>query len=83
MHKIVIYTKDSCPYCRMAKDLLTARKLTFEEIRVDLDPAKLQEMIERSKRRTVPQIFIDDKAVGGYEDLAALVQSGKLDQTKI
>ncbi len=79
MASIVIYTKQTCPYCRMAKELFAAHHLAFEEIRVDLDDSKLNEMIQRSNRRTVPQIFINDQSIGGYDDLALLVKSGKLD----
>lgn len=79
MTKIIVYSKENCPYCRMAKDLLNAKKLPFEEIRIDLDPSKLEEMMRLSNRRTVPQIFIDGKSIGGYDDLAALAKSGKLD----
>jgi glutaredoxin 3 len=78
MNKVVMYTKANCPYCRMAKDLLAAHKVDFEEIRIDLDEQKLQEMMRLSDRRTVPQIFINDKPIGGYDDLATLVKSGKL-----
>lgn len=77
--KIIIYTKDHCPYCHLAKELLSARHIAFEEIRIDLDEAKRDEMIRLSNRRTVPQIFINDQPIGGYDDLAALAKSGKLD----
>lgn len=80
MSKVIVYSKESCPYCRLAKDLLNARKIPFQEIRVDLDPNKLEEMLNLSKRRTVPQIFINDQSIGGYDDLAALANSGKLDE---
>lgn len=79
MAKVIVYTTDNCPYCRLAKDLLSARKVTFEEVRVDLDDHKRDEMIRLSNRRTVPQIFINDQSIGGYDDLAALAKSGKLD----
>lgn len=79
MAKVVVYSKDHCPYCRLAKELLTAKQITFEEIRVDLDAAQLEKMMQLSQRRTVPQIFINDKPIGGYDDLAALLKSGKLD----
>lgn len=79
MAKIIIYTKDNCPYCRMAKELLSSRHLAYEEIRIDQDDSKLEEMISRSNRRTVPQIFINGQSIGGYDDLAALAKSGKLD----
>ncbi|OGT35482.1 MAG: glutaredoxin 3 [Gammaproteobacteria bacterium RIFCSPHIGHO2_12_FULL_37_14] len=79
MAKIILYTKESCPYCRLAKELLNARKLAFEEIRIDLDEAKREEMVRLSNRRTVPQIFINGQAIGGYDDLVTLTKSGKLD----
>ena len=79
MSDITIYSKENCPYCRMAKELLTARKLTFNEIKIDTDEAKYEEMIQLSHRRTVPQIFIKGQHIGGYDDLVGLVKSGKLD----
>lgn len=79
MAKVVIYTKDNCPYCTMAKELLQKRNVSYEEIKVDRDESKKEEMVRLSKRRTVPQIFIDDQPIGGYDDLAALVKAGKLD----
>lgn len=79
MAKVIIYTKENCPYCRMAKELLTARKAAFKEIRIDLDKSKLDEMIRLTNRRSLPQILINDQSIGGYDDLAALVKSGKLD----
>src|SRR5437763_356033 len=82
MTKVIIYTKEGCPYCRAAKELLTAHHFQFEEIRVDLDDAKRDEMMRLSNRRTVPQIFINDQSIGGYDDLAALAKSGKLDTFK-
>jgi len=80
MAKVVMYTKASCPYCNMAKDLLNAKQVTFEEIRADLDEQALQDMMRLSNRRSVPQIFINDQSIGGYDDLAALEKSGKLDE---
>lgn len=79
MAKVVVYTKESCPFCHLAKELLSSRKIDFEEIRIDLDPEKLDEMVKRSQRRTVPQIFINDQSIGGYDDLTKLVKSGELD----
>lgn len=78
MAKVIVYTSASCPYCHMAKELLTANQVAFQEIRVDLDSGKRDEMIRLSNRRTVPQIFINDQPIGGYDDLAALAKSGKL-----
>jgi glutaredoxin 3 len=68
MATVVIYTKDHCPYCDWAKQLL------------DLDADKLAEMIQLSSRRTVPQIFINNQPIGGYDDLSELAKTGKLDQ---
>lgn len=79
MAKVIVYSKETCPYCVMAKNLLKAKNVAFTEIRVDLDAAKLEEMVKLSNRRTVPQIFINDQPIGGYDDLAALAKSGKLD----
>lgn len=79
MAKVVIYTKENCPYCRMAKELLSNHHVSYEEIRIDLDDAKRDEMVRLSNRRTVPQIFINELSIGGYDDLAALAKSGKLD----
>ena len=79
MPKVIIYTKEQCPYCRLAKEFFANRHISFEEIRIDLDETKRDEMIKRSHQRTVPQIFINDQAIGGYDDLAALAKSGNLD----
>lgn len=76
---VVVYSKLSCPYCDRAKHLLTHKGVVFEEVRVDLDPAKLQEMLSLSEgRRTVPQIFINGKGIGGFDQLWALEQQGQL-----
>lgn len=80
MNKVTIYTTENCPYCRMAKDLLKEKNIAYDEIRVDLDEAKRNEMVERSQRRTVPQIFINNQLVGSYDDLVKLAQSGKLNE---
>jgi glutaredoxin 3 len=77
---VVIYVTGWCPYCERARDLLTQKGLAFSEINVD-DDAKLREdMVARSGRRTVPQIFIGDKHIGGCDDLFALDGSGELDR---
>jgi glutaredoxin 3 len=79
MAKIEIYTTQLCGFCYRAKRLLQERGLAFTEIDVMMDPVRRQEMIERAGgRRTVPQIFINGKAVGGYEDLYALDEAGRL-----
>ncbi|MVW71452.1 MULTISPECIES: glutaredoxin 3 [unclassified Bordetella] len=79
MTKVVMYAKDYCPYCSRAKALLTERGVTdLEIIHIDQDPAQRDVMIERTGRRTVPQIFIGEKHVGGCDDLIALDRSGGL-----
>lgn len=80
MANIIIYSSDHCPYCDTAKQLLTQKGATYTEIRVDLDPDKKTEMINRTGRRTVPQIFINDQHVGGCDDLMKLASSGQLDK---
>lgn len=80
MPKIVMYSTGVCPYCRRAEMLLKSRGVTeIEKIRVDLDPAQREEMIQKTGLRTVPQIFIDGSHVGGYDELVALDRAGKLD----
>jgi glutaredoxin 3 len=77
---VVIYTKPGCPYCVMAKALLERKGAAYSEIVASNDPAKKQEMIQRSGgRMTFPQIFIDGKHVGGSDDLHALDRKGELD----
>ena len=77
---IEIYTTDWCPYCERAKTLLQSKDLPYTEIDVTDDAARQQEMIERSQRRTVPQIFIDGEAIGGSDELAQLAATGELAQ---
>lgn len=76
---VVIYTTETCPYCHQAKQLLKAKNIAYTEIRVDQDPALKEQMIARSKRRTVPQIFINDQPIGGFDDMVALEKAGRLD----
>ncbi len=79
MPRVLMYSTAVCPYCVRAENLLRARGVTeIEKIRVDLDPERRVEMMERTSRRTVPQIFIGDFHVGGCDDLIALDQAGKL-----
>ncbi|MCP3867796.1 MAG: glutaredoxin 3 [Gammaproteobacteria bacterium] len=80
MAKIEVYSKAWCPYCNKAKALLKSKKLDYQEIDTTHDEALEQEMLERSKRQTVPQIFIDDRSIGGYDDLAGLNATGELDR---
>lgn len=80
MPKVEIYTKDWCPYCDRAKALLQSRDVEYTEIDVTNDTAREVEMVDRAKRRSVPQIFIDDLHVGGSDELAALANRGELDE---
>ena len=76
---IIMYSTGFCPYCIMAERMLRSRGVKeIEKIRVDLDPVKRTEMMEKTGRRTVPQIFIGDIHVGGYDDLAQLDRSDGL-----
>jgi len=80
MSKVEIYTKFTCGFCFRAKALLEKKNVSFEETDISMDGSKREEMIQRSGgRMTVPQIFIDDRHIGGSDDLAALEQSGELD----
>jgi glutaredoxin 3 len=79
MANITIYSTAVCPYCISAKNLLKSKGLEWKEIRIDQDPAQRDDMLARSGgRRTVPQIFIDDNHVGGFDDLVAADRSGTL-----
>jgi len=78
MTKIEVFTTLVCPYCVRAKQLLDSLGADYEEIRVDLDDQRRAEMMERSNRRTVPQIFINRQSIGGCDDLYALHRAGKL-----
>ncbi len=80
MAKVEIYTKDYCPYCMRAKHLLETKGVKFEEYDITNDAAGQRDMIQRSERRTVPQIFIDGVHVGGSDDLIEANRSGQLDQ---
>lgn len=76
---VQMYATAFCPYCVRARRLLKRKGIEFEEIRVDKDQGEMRTMIQRSQRTTVPQIFIADRHIGGYDDMAALDQAGKLD----
>ena len=78
MVSIVLYGKQSCPYCTMAKRLLTEKGQSWTEIDIETEPGRREEMIQRTGRRTVPQIFIDERSIGGFEELAALDIAGGL-----
>nr|WP_020651133.1 glutaredoxin 3 [Solimonas variicoloris] len=79
MKKVVMYSTRVCPFCVMAKRLLQAKGATIEEVRVDEDASRREEMMRITGRRTVPQIFIGETHVGGSDDLHALERAGKLD----
>ena len=74
-----MYSTEYCPFCQMAERLLKAKGAAVERIRVDLEPERRAEMMTRTGRRTVPQIYIGEFHVGGYEDLAALERAGRLE----
>ncbi|HMN69791.1 MAG TPA: glutaredoxin 3 [Bdellovibrionales bacterium] len=80
MASVQVYTWSNCPYCVRAKDLLKRKNVTFEEIDLDGKDAELQALRARTGQRTVPQIFIDDKLIGGFSELAALDANGELDR---
>ncbi|RLJ18296.1 glutaredoxin 3 [bacterium endosymbiont of Escarpia laminata] len=80
MPKVVMYTTAVCPYCVRAKFMLKNKQVDYEEIRIDTDHEAMQVMMQRSRRNTVPQIFIDEYHVGGYDDMAALEMAGRLDE---
>lgn len=78
--KVKMYTSAVCPYCVRAERLLDAKGITnIEKIRVDLNPEQKVEMMQKTGRRTVPQIYVGDTHVGGFDDLYALDQAGRLD----
>jgi len=76
---VLMYTTAVCPYCIRAKQLLKSRGVNeIEEVRIDLDPQRRDEMMQKTQRRTVPQIFIGETHVGGCDDLIAIDRAGKL-----
>lgn len=75
-----MYTTGLCGYCRAARNLLDRKGVEYETIAVDVDSEKREEMMQRSGRRTVPQIFIGEHHVGGFDDLSELETDGKLDE---
>lgn len=81
MNKVRMYSTAICPYCIMAERLLLSKGISqIEKLRVDLDPALRAEMMEKTRRRTVPQIYIGETHVGGFDDLARMDRSGDLDK---
>ncbi len=80
MTRVLMYTTGSCGFCTQAERLLLRKGVSdIEKIRVDLEPSRRAEMMQRTGRRTVPQIYIGDEHIGGFEELAALERAGRLD----
>ena len=77
--EITLYTSAVCGYCVAAKNFLKSRGLQWREVRIDTDPAQRERMVMLARRTSVPQIFIGDTHVGGYDDMIALHRAGKLD----
>ncbi|KTD32958.1 glutaredoxin Grx [Legionella nautarum] len=80
MATVIMYSTGYCPYCRSAKALLEKKGVQYTDIRVDEDPSKRDEMIAKSGRHTVPQIFINGQHIGGCDDMYALDNQGQLDE---
>lgn len=80
MKPVTVYSTRVCPYCVRAKALLDSKHIPYTEVMVDVDEAKRAEMMQKSGRRTVPQIFVGDRHVGGCDDLYALEHKGELDK---
>ena len=76
---IIMYTSAICGYCVAAKNFLRSRGLEWQEVRIDLDPVERERMVARTRRTSVPQIFIGDVYVGGYDDMMALHRAGRLE----
>ena len=79
MPKVQVYSKENCPYCVRAKSLLSRKGVTFEEIDVENDDEKRNWLVETTGQRTVPQIFVDGRSLGGFTDIEALDRKGQLD----
>lgn len=78
---VVVYTTTVCPYCVRAKQLLQRKNVAYQEINLNTEPTEVRtELMARTKHRTVPQIFINDQFIGGFDQLYALEREGKLDQ---
>ena len=78
--EVTLYTTRFCPYCIRARRLLDAKSVPYREIAVDSDPGLRREMMDRSGRYTVPQIWVGEQHIGGYDDLRALEDQGRLDE---
>ncbi|HHF7344772.1 TPA: glutaredoxin 3 [Legionella feeleii] len=80
MAEVIMYSTAYCPYCMRARQLLESKGVSYTDIRIDDEPAKRDEMIAKSGRRTVPQIFINGQPIGGCDDMYALEHQGRLDE---
>jgi glutaredoxin 3 len=80
MAEVVVYKTQFCPYCVRAKHLLEKKGVPFQEVDVTDDPGKRQWLVDVTRQRTVPQVFINGKPVGGFDDLARLDRAGELDR---
>ena len=76
---ITLYSSAICPYCVMAKNFLKSKGLAWTEVRIDTDPAEREKMVPLARRTSVPQIFVGDVHVGGYDDMMALHRAGKFE----
>lgn len=77
--EIILYTTAICPYCVAAKNFLKSKGQSWKEVRIDTDPVEREKMMARTRRTSVPQIFVGDTHVGGYDDMMALHRAGKLE----
>jgi glutaredoxin 3 len=77
---VTVYSTAICPYCVAAKNLLKSRGVAYEDVRIDTDPEQRERMLAMARRTSVPQIFVGDVHVGGYDDLVAAARSGRLDE---
>ncbi|MBX7149972.1 glutaredoxin 3 [bacterium] len=80
MATVDVYTTGYCPYCTAAKSLLKQKGVTFNEVKVDGDAAKREWLVKTTGQRTVPQIFINNRSIGGFQELSELESTGKLDE---
>jgi glutaredoxin 3 len=78
MKQVILYSKDYCPYCTLAKNILNSLNIAYEEIDITHKPETIYELMKKSGMRTVPQIFIGEELIGGYDDLSRLYREGKL-----
>ncbi|MBC7504018.1 glutaredoxin family protein [Candidatus Gracilibacteria bacterium] len=78
MNQITLYTKNNCPFCILAKNLLNSLDLTYDEIDITSTPGLIMDLVKKSGMRTVPQIFVGDRCLGGYDAILALHKNGEL-----